>query len=100
MESDFLVALGSGQWPAVAGLALLLLAPAVLYVLDGKVSPVAAQWASLVRGVAVGLGSGLVASSASGGSWWLGLVTGLVGLVASQGFLDLVRAVVPDRRPS
>jgi len=98
MESEFLLALGSGEWSAVAGLALLMLAPAILYVLDGKVSETAAKWLSLVRGVAVGLGSGLVATAASGGAWWLGIVTGGVGLVASQGFLDLVRALLPDRR--
>lgn len=97
MIEELISAIGNGSVAAIVGLALLILAPAVLYVTAGKLSPLASKWVSLIRGLAVGLGSGLVAATASGGEWWVGLVTGGVGLLASQGFLDVIRSLVPDR---
>ena len=91
---EFTVALQSGSWPAIIGLALLFLAPAVSVVVAGKISPAAERWVSLARGAALGLGPIL----AVGGTWWIALITGIVGLAQSAGFQDLVRAVIPDYR--
>lgn len=92
---EFLSALQSGSWSVILGAVLTALAPAVGYILDGKLSPLATRWASLVRGVVFGLGVSLM----GGGVWWLALASGLFGLLNSQGFRDQVRAVLPDYQP-
>jgi len=90
-------AIQAGDWSSIAGLALLLLATAAGYVLRGKLSDPADGAISILRGAASGIGVGLVSTAAAGGEWWLGLAIGTFGLLASAGFLDLVRAAIPDR---
>jgi len=89
---EFTAALESGSWSVILGVILTLIAPAVGAILDGKLSPKAERWSSLVRGVVFGLGVSL----AGGGLWWLAICSGLLGLLQSQGFRDQVRALLPD----
>jgi hypothetical protein len=89
---EFTAALEGGSWSAILGLALLMLAPVANTYVVGKISPAAERWVSLARGIALGIGPML----AVGGTWWIAVVTGTVGLVQSAGFPDLVRAVIPD----
>jgi len=89
---EFTTALQAHSWPAIIGLALTLIAPAIGVVLTGKVSPYAEKWVSLFRGLALGVGPVL----AVGATWWIALITGIVGLLQSDGFQRLIRDVIPD----
>ena len=91
---EFAAALQAHSWPAIVGLALTLIAPAIGVVLTGKVSPYAEKWVSLFRGLALGVGPVL----AVGATWWIALITGIVGLVQAGGFQRLIRDVIPDWR--
>ena len=95
-SEGFLQALQSGSLPAIIGAILLVLAPAVLYITNGKVSNMAGKIISLCRGVAVAVGGSLVSAAASGGEWRITLIVGLVGLFASQGHLYLIRDLIPE----
>ena len=89
---EFTTALQAHSWPAIIGLALTLIAPAIGIILPGKVSPYAEKWISLFRGLALGVGPVL----AVGATWWIALITGIVGLLQSDGFQRLIRDVIPD----
>ena len=89
---EFTTALQAHSWPAIIGLALTLIAPAIGTIITGKVSPYAEKWVSLFRGLALGVGPVL----AVGATWWIALITGIVGLLQSDGFQRLIRDVIPD----
>jgi len=89
---EFTAALQAHSWPAIAGLALTLLAPAIGIILLGKISPYAEKWVSLIRGLSLGIGPVL----AVGATWWIALITGIVGLLQADGFQRLIRDVIPD----
>ena len=91
---EFTAALQAHSWPAIVGLALTLIAPAIGTIITGKVSPYAEKWVSLFRGLALGVGPVL----AVGATWWIALITGIVGLLQSDGFQRLIRDVIPDWR--
>jgi len=90
-------ALSTGSIPAIVGLILLLLAPAILYVTNGKVSSNVGAWISLFRGLAAGVASSLITVAATGSeNWWIALIMGCATLIASQGFLDKIRVLIPN----
>ena len=91
---EFTTALQAHSWPAIIGLALTLIAPAVGTIITGKVSPYAEKWISLFRGLALGVGPVL----AVGATWWIALITGIIGLLQADGFQRLIRDVIPDWR--
>ena len=89
---EFTTALQTHSWPAIIGLALTLITPAIGVVLTGKVSPYAEKWVSLIRGLSLGVGPVL----AIGATWWIALITGFFGLIQADGFQRLIRDVIPD----
>jgi len=89
---EFTAALQAHSWPAIIGLALTLIAPAIGTILTGKVSPCTEKWISLFRGLALGVGPVL----AVGATWWIALITGIIGLLQADGFQRLIRDVIPD----
>lgn len=91
-------AIRGGNWGGVVGIALLVLAPAVLYVLEGRWTAKTDQVFSLIRAVALTVGGALVVTTAAGGSWWWAALIGVFGVVGSKGLLDLVRALVHGNR--
>ena len=91
---EFTAALQAHSWPAIVGLALTLIAPAIGTILTGKVSTYTEKWVSLFRGLALGIGPVL----AVGATWWIALITGIVGLLQADGFQRLIRDVIPDWR--
>ena len=95
---DFLAAVAAGNLPVIVGLVLLVLLPAVGYVLAGKLSERADGWLSVIRGFVVALASAMIGAAASGGDWRIGLAAGAFGILQSGGLLDKVRELIPGRK--
>lgn len=92
----FVDALVSGDVVAVVAMFLLAIMVAVHGVTQGKISPTGAKVVSLVRGVVGGLTGHLLTAAVTGLDWRIALLAGVGGLLLSQGFIDLIRQLIPD----